>query len=67
MTIITYTMEEADGLLDYQAPELKTLSLGLACGSGIGENPEMNNSGNGFVFGADGEDEEENETFSIDD
>ena len=69
MNVKTYTMEEANGLLDYQAPELLELKLGLAFGTGMGideESPEINNSGL-EVFGADGEDEEENDTFSLDD
>ena len=64
MTIITYTMEEADGLLDYQAPELNDLDTILAVD---GKDLERGASANEVVEFADEVDEEENETFSIDD
>ena len=63
MTIITYTMEEADGLLDYQAPELNDLDIMMAVD---GKDLEIGASANLVEF-ADEVDEEENETFSIDD
>ena len=64
MTIITYTMEEADGLLDYQAPELNDITIGVALGS---KDKDVNASLNEFIEFSDEVDEEENETFSIDD
>ena len=59
-------MEEAAGLLEYEAPALRELDLGLAFGGrdseGTGNSDRL-----GAVFGADGEDGEENETYSLDD
>ena len=64
MTIITYTMEEADGLLDYQAPELNDLDTMLAVGD---KDTGRVASGGEVIEFADEVDEDENETFSIDD
>ena len=58
-------MEEAKLLLEYEAPALRELELGLAFGRGY--EGTGNSERLGAVFGADGEDGEENETYSLDD
>ena len=64
-------MEEAKGLLEYKAPELTELDTGLALvdGMGIGDDSSHIASGTAEtnVLFADGDDGEENGTFSLDD
>ena len=59
-------MEEAKLLLEYEAPALREIELGLAFGTGIDDDPDIGNSG-AAIFGADGGSEDENETYSLDD
>ena len=57
-------MEETKLLLAYEAPVLRELSLGLAFGK---KSLDKGGSIDEFTLGADGEEGEENETYSLDD